>query len=162
VGKTKGKKNTTAKGAETKTSPHGETLLFWSVSPLRQNPKKTRYFLLSVLAFLSFIYLIYGQMLWVAFGVTAITISFHSFLFPSDYRFTTLGVVIRTGLFTFYRPWGEFKSVLRFQDGIMLDYAHKGVRRFLVPGQFIYYGADNRQAVINLVEKHMQKAVENS
>jgi len=162
LAKIKTKKNSNAKGVEKKPSPHGETLLSWSVSPLRQNPKKTRYFLLSVAAFLSFIYLIYGQMVWVAFGLTAIIVSFHSFIFPSDYQFTTLGVLIRTGLFTFYRPWGEFKSVLRFQDGIMLEYAHKGFRRFLVPGQFIYFGADNRQAVLNVLEKYMNKQVGNS
>lgn len=155
VAKNKSKKDT--KNIEKAPHPQGETLLSWSVAPLRQNTKRGRMFIFSVLAFLSFIYLIYGEMLWVAFGLAVVLISFHSFVFPSDYQLTTKGVIIRTGLFTFYRPWEEFKSVLRFPDGILLDYAHRGLRRFLVPGQFIYFAPDNKVAVLTMVEKQMSK-----
>jgi len=133
----------------------GEKLLTWSVFPLRQDVRRGRTFLFSVVAFLSFIYLIYGEMLWVAFGLAVILVSFHSFVLPSEYRLTTKGVTIRTGLFTFYRPWEDFKSVLKFPDGLLLNFSYRGLRRLLVPGQFIYFGADNKLAVVAIVEKQM-------
>ncbi|MBS3873050.1 MAG: hypothetical protein KGZ92_09735 [Firmicutes bacterium] len=133
----------------------GDKLLTWSVFPLWQDARRGRTFLFTVMAFLSFIYLIYGEMLWVAFGLAVILVSFHSFVLPSEYQLTTKGVTIRTGLFTFYRPWEDFKSALKFPDGILLNFSYRGLRRLLVPGQFIYYSKDNKLAVVAIIEKQM-------
>lgn len=100
----------------------GEELLAWTVSPMQRDPRKAKIFIASSLGFLALVYAAYWDLRWVAFAALLMVGAFNSFIFPSRYRLTTIGVEQRAGLAYFFKPWTAFLKVVKFKDGVQLSH----------------------------------------
>lgn len=135
----------------------GEELLAWTVSPMRRDPRKAKIFLASTLAFLALVYVAYWDLRWVAFAALLMVGAFNNFIFPSRYRFTTLGVEQRAGLGYFFKPWSAFLKVVKFKDGVQLNHGKGKMRNRINPGMFVYFGEDNSSDILRVVEQYISQ-----
>lgn len=133
----------------------GEELLAWTVSPMQRDPRKAKIFIASSLGFLALVYAAYWDLRWVAFAALLMVGAFNSFIFPSRYRLTTIGVEQRAGLAYFFKPWTAFLKVVKFKDGVQLSHGKGKMRNRLNPGMFVYFGEDNSNEIIEVVEKYI-------
>ncbi|MDP3488434.1 MAG: hypothetical protein Q8S19_10995 [Bacillota bacterium] len=135
----------------------GEELLTWTVSPMRSDPRKAKIFLGSTLAFLALVYVAYWDLRWVAFAAFLMVLAFNNFIFPSRYRFTTLGVEQRAGLGYSFKPWSAFLKTVKFKDGVQLSHGRSKMRNRINPGMFVYFGKDNSSEVIKVIEAYINQ-----
>lgn len=135
----------------------GEELLTWTVSPMQRDPRKAKIFIASTLGFLALVYVAYWDLRWVAFAALLMVGAFNNFIFPSRFRFTTIGVEQRAGLGYFFKPWTAFLKVVKFKDGVQLSHGKGKMRNRLNPGMFVYFGEDNSSEIIRVVEKYINQ-----
>lgn len=141
---------------EKQVDPEGKVLLQWTVSPFQREARKAKIFTISVLAFLLLLFALYREILWVLFAAVLIIGSFNSFLFPSHYRLTTNGVGIKTGLNQTFKTWADYGRVKHFPDGVFLGLKVGKKSRY---GHFLYFGDNNSENILAIVEKHMSRDV---
>jgi len=138
-------------------SSRGEELVAWTVRPMQSEPRKAKIFVASTVAFLALVYFAYRELLWVVFTAFVIVTAFNSFVFPSRYRLTTLGVEQKAGLINTFKPWSSIAGVAKFKDGVQLNHGRGKMRNRLNPGMFVYFGEDNSSEILRIVEQYVNQ-----
>lgn len=155
VSKTADKKSAPSKTSVRQDDSKGQELLAWAVTPMQKDPRKARMFIIGNLLFVGMVVIAYGDILWVGLTVLLLTVAFHSYIFPSRYRLTTVGVEQKITFTSLFKPWTSIVKFAKAPDGVQLYYGHSKMRNRLNPGPFIYFGKDNSSAVLSIVEKHV-------
>jgi len=137
-------------------SHHGEDILAWSVVPMKREPQKAKILIGSTLVFLLLVYYVsYWDLMWVIVAALLLVASFSSFLFPARYRLTTKGVEQKAGLSNVFKPWDTFIKAVKYKDGILLSHGRSRLRNRLNPGLFLYFGDNNSEEVLRVVEQYL-------
>lgn len=92
----------------------------WSVHPAKENHIKTAVSLVFIIAFLTYVSIFFGVIFGIV-GLIILTVSLHSYYFPTQYELTDSEIIITKFFGTQRRQLSEFRKVYVGKNGLLLS-----------------------------------------
>lgn len=128
--------------------------LQWTCHPMKRKPLVT----LLVTFFITIVGLVVyywtGSKWFAVFGVLIVFASLAKFYFPTSYRMTDRGFMIKTSTQTLAKFWSNFRSVYPDRNGVLISPFSAPSRLENFRGVYIMFN-NNRNEVLSFVKEHI-------
>lgn len=125
----------------------------WSVHPAKENHIKTGVSLLFIIGFLTYVSVFFGVLFGIV-GLIILTVSLHSYYFPTQYELTDNEIIITKFFGTQRRQLSEFRKVYEGKNGLLLSPFSRKTFLNQFRGVFLLLPHE-RNAIVEYVKKRV-------
>lgn len=129
----------------------------WRIHPVTERPIQG-VLLIGIITFCSWMFWSSFGQFYGIFSLAVLALSMLPFFLPTVYEFDEEGVEITSLFFVrHFRPWSDFRSYYADKVGAQLSPFARPSRLAVFRGNFIRFGADNRDRVIAFLDEHIRQ-----